>query len=153
MLVVAMEDGNGRSCETSHGLKSVAQGLWGEDVAARLLRGRGWRILERRTRPCRRDRRCEIDIVAFDPKAERIVFVEVKTHASRSAFATRLWGVDQRKRRVLLRACSAWLRDVKWHGNFRFDVVEVYGSCDSATPPQTDHLEGVGLFGQNWRFW
>ena len=145
--------GGARLREMPHGQRSVAQGLWGEEVAARLLRKRGWRILERRARPCRTDRRCEIDIVAFDPRAERVVFVEVKTHASHSPFASRMWGVDCRKRRVLHRACSSWLRNLKWHGRFRFDVVEVYGSCDSATPPQADHLEGVKLFGPNWRFW
>ena len=135
------------------GLGNVAQGKWGEDVASRFLKDRGWRIVGRRVRPCRRDRRCEIDIVAFDPGASRIVFVEVKTHATRSSFANRLWGVDRRKKRVLLRACATWLQHEKWHGNFRFDVVEVYGSRASSQEPRIDHLENVPLFGRNWRFW
>ena len=139
--------------EKSRGLESVAQGNWGEDVASRFLKDKGWRIVGRRVRPCRRDRRCEIDIIAFDPGAGRIVFVEVKAHAARSPFANRLWGVDRRKKRVLLRACATWLQREKWHGNFRFDVVEVYGSRASSLEPAIDHLENVPLFGRNWRFW
>ena len=142
-----------RRDDSAPGWRSVAQGEWGEDVAAGHLAGIGWSILGRRVRPCRRDRRCEIDIVAFDPIAKRIVFVEVKTHAAHSRHATRVWGVDRRKKRVLLRACATWIKRRKWHGNFQFDVVEVYGSHDSAAPPTIDHVENVRLFGDNWRFW
>ena len=137
----------------SRGLESVAQGEWGEGVATRFLKEKGWRIVGRRVRPCRRDRRCEIDIVAFDPDAARVVFVEVKTHRARSPFACRLWGVDRRKKSVLLRACAAWLQHEKWHGNFRFDVVEVFGRRAGSGTPAIDHLENVPLFGRNWRFW
>lgn len=139
--------------DSAPGWRSVRQGEWGEDVAANHLARLGWRILGRRVRPCRLDRRCEIDIVALDPTANRVVFVEVKTHASRSRYATRIWGVDRRKKRVLLRACATWIRRKKWHGNFRFDIVEVYGSHDSAVPLAVDHVENVRLFGDNWRFW
>jgi len=139
--------------DDARGRRSALQGEWGEGVAANFLAGRGWRIIGRRVRPCRLDRRCEIDIVAFEPAANRVVFVEVKTHAVRSRYATRIWGVDRRKKRVLLRACATWIKRSKWHGNFRFDVVEVYGSHDSADPPAIDHVENVRLFGDNWRFW
>ena len=57
----------------------VARGQWGENVAADYLTGQGWRILERNARPCRRDQRCELDIVAFIPSSSQVVFVEVKT--------------------------------------------------------------------------
>ncbi len=131
----------------------VARGQWGEDVAAAYLTGQGWRILERNARPCRRDRRCELDIVAFIPASSQVVFVEVKTHRRHSAWAHRLWAVDRRKKRNLLRASANWLMRRRWHGNCRFDVIEIYGTADAATPPEIDHVTNVPLFPPNWRFW
>lgn len=133
------------------GWESVRQGEWGEEAAARYLRSLGWMILGRRVRPCVSDRRCEIDIVARRPAGGGVVFVEVKTHKRHSDFSTRLWGVDRRKRGVLLRACANWLAHERWLGNYRFDVIEVYGE-EGAGPPEIDHIENVKLFGPNWRF-
>lgn len=131
----------------------VARGQWGENVAADYLTGQGWRILERNARPCRRDQRCELDIVAFVPSASQVVFVEVKTHRRHSAWAHRLWAVDRRKKRNILRASANWLMRHRWHGNCRFDVIEIYGREDVATSPEIDHVTNVPLFPPNWRFW
>jgi len=129
------------------------QGIWGEDVAVSHLERKGWRILGRNVRPCAADRRCEIDIIAFIPSSEKVVFVEVKTHRARSARSTRLWAIDRRKKGVLLRACANWLMRRRWHGGYRFDVVEVYGEKDGPFPPEIDHIENVRLFGPGWRYW
>ena len=80
-----------------------------------------------------------------------VVFVEVKTHRWHSAFAGRLWAVGRRKKRNVLRACANWLIRRKWHGNFRFDVIEVYG--EEGGVPEIDHIENVPLFPPHWRFW
>lgn len=133
--------------------RSVQRGCWGENVAAEHLRRLGWRIVERNARPCRRDRRCELDIVAFVPPERQVVFVEVKTHRRHSSYAGRLWAVDRKKRANLLRASANWLMARKWHGNFRFDVIEVYGDETSGAPPEIDHIANVKLFPPNWRFW
>lgn len=130
---------------------SEARGRWGEGVAGRHLERRGWRILERNSRPCRADRRCEIDLIALAPRENMVVFVEVKTHRRHSAFAGRLWAVGRRKKRNVLRACANWLIRRKWHGNFRFDVIEVYG--EEGGVPEIDHIENVSLFPPHWRFW
>ena len=127
-------------------------GIWGEDTAARHLERRGWSIVGRRVRPCRNDRRCEIDIVAREPDGS-IVFVEVKTHARRSPLASRLWCIDRRKKSNLLRACVNWIMREKWRGRYRFDVIEVYGSCAGPCLPEVDHIENVPLFPRKWRFW
>ena len=58
-----------------------------------------------------------------------------------------------RKKNVLLRACANWLMWKKWHGNFRFDVIEVFGRRTSPRPPEIDHFENVPLFPPKWRFW
>ena len=131
---------------------SEASGRWGEGEAGRFLERRGWRILERNVRPCRADRRCEIDLIAFAPRERMVVFVEVKTHRRHSAFAGRLWAVDRRKKRTLLRACASWLMRRKWHGSFRFDVIEVYG-IEGGGDPEIDHVENARLFPAHWRFW
>ena len=106
---------------------SVQRGCWGENAAAAYLIRMGWRIIGRNVRPCRKDRRRELDIVAYIPKEKQIVFVEVKTHSRHSSYAGRLWAINRRKKSNLLRACASWLAKRKWHGNFRFDVIEVYG--------------------------
>jgi Holliday junction resolvase-like predicted endonuclease len=121
-------------------------------MAVKHLRSRGWRILERNSRPCRRDRRCELDIIAFDPGENKIIFVEVKTHISRQERASRLWGISAVKKKNLLRASANWLMRRHWHGNWRFDVLEVYGKSESYSP-EIDHIENVKLFPPNWRFW
>lgn len=133
--------------------KSVRRGCWGENVAAEHLRRKGWRIVGRNVRPCRRDQRCELDIVAYIPSERQIVFVEVKTHLRHSPYASRLWAVDRRKRANLLRASANWLMTRKWHGNYRFDVIEVYGEETGNAPPEIDHIANVKLFPPNWRFW
>ena len=135
------------------GASTIAVGRWGENVAARHLESLGWRILERNARPCRSDQRCELDVVAFVPGEKRVVFVEVKTHRRRSAWAGRLWAVDQRKKHNILRASANWLMRRRWHGNFRFDVIEIYGGMDGVSPPEIDHVTNVPLFPPNWRFW
>ena len=129
------------------------QGGWGEDVAAEHLKSKGYRVVARNVRPCPDDLRCEIDIIAKSRDGGTVVFVEVKTHAQCKERDHRLAGVDKRKKRVLLRACANWVTRNRWHGDFRFDVVEVWGSKADAAPPRIDHVENVPLFGPNWRFW
>ena len=131
---------------------AVARGRWGEDAAAAFLAARGWTVRERSARPCALDQRCEIDLVIQSRDKRAVVFVEVKTHRARSPRAGRLWRVNRRKKNVLLRACTNWILRKKWHGNFRFDVVEVYGT-PAGGPPEIDHVENVPLFPPKWRFW
>ena len=136
----------------ARGMESVEQGRWGERAAEKFLRRKGWRVLGRNVRPCPRDLRCEIDLI-FRTREGGVVFVEVKTHKAHTDWAPRLAGVDKRKKDVLLRACANWLMRNRWHGDFRFDVVEVWGDRSAAAAPEIDHVEDVRLFNANWRFW
>ena len=129
----------------------VRNGTWGEDVAAEHLRRSGFQIVDRNTCPAAKDRRLEIDIVAWDPKSDAMVFVEVKQHATMSPYSRRLSRVDRRKKENLRRACNAWRRTNKWRGCFRFDVIEVYGTPDGGRPV-IDHIERVNLFADRERF-
>lgn len=129
----------------------VRNGIWGEAVAVEHLRRAGFQIVDRNSCPVARDRRLEIDIVAWDPKSDAMVFVEVKQHAALSPHCGRLSRVNRRKRLNLRRACNAWRRLNKWHGDFRFDVIEVYGTPDGGRPV-VDHIEKVNLFVDPRRF-
>lgn len=135
------------------GAENAKRGQWGEAVAEAFLRRRGWILVERNARPCTGDQRCEIDLIVRSRDRMTIVFVEVKTHLGKSNRAGRLWRINQRKRNILLRACTNWILKNKWHGNFRFDVVQVYGDHGGVDAPEIDHVENVQLFPSKWRFW
>lgn len=130
----------------------VTHGAWGEDVAVEFLRVHGYDILDRNVRPCSRDKRLEIDVVAYDKMYDVITFVEVKQHAKHSPYARRMQSVDRRKKDLLRRACRSWLAREKWRGGYRFDVIEVFGSPDSGSRAEIDHIPGVQLFERSGRF-
>jgi putative endonuclease len=95
-------------------------GADGERAAERLLRARGYTIIERNFR-CARG---EIDLIALHRRC--VVFVEVKTRRGGDARAP-FDAVDARKQRQIVRAAEFYLaarrlidRDV------RFDVVSVW---------------------------
>ena len=129
----------------------VAHGQWGEDVAVEMLRLEGYLIVDRNSHPCPWDRRLEIDIVAYDKKADAMVFVEVKQHARHSRGESRLRSITRAKMTNLRKAFNAWRRGNRWFGAYRFDVIEVYGEPGSSRP-EVDHIERVALFGPRERF-
>ena len=114
-------------------------GAAAEAAAARWLeRERGFRVIARNWRnPA--DRREEIDLVARD--GEVLVFVEVKARA-RGALVPGYHAVDLRKKRVLRRAATAYLRSLgRSPRTFRLDVVEVATSIfDAACGGPTEKL-------------
>ena len=129
---------------------ALVHGDWGEDVAARFLRCAGYEIIERNSHPVKKDKRLDIDIVAYDRRNDAMVFVEVKQHSDHSPFEKRLRSVDNNKKRNLLRACNWWRRVNSWSGSFRFDVVEVFGKPGGKS--EVDHIPHVRLFPQRERF-
>jgi len=129
----------------------VEHGVWGETKAVEYLRRRGYEIIDRNSRPYARDERLEIDIVAYDPSREALVFVEVKQHATHSTWERRLRSVDREKKRNLRLVCNAWRHVNRWDGGYRFDVIEIYGSPEYGEP-EIDHVENVRLFVNAERF-
>ncbi len=130
--------------ETSN--TGVAHGAWGETMAVRFLRQRGYEIRARNVRPCRWDRRLEIDIVAYDKRHDILVFVEVKQHKTRSIYACRLQSITKHKKELLRKACRAYLARTHWQAAYRFDVIEVFGVPEAKELPVLDHIERVPLF-------
>lgn len=95
-----------------------ALGAQGEARAAAHLESRGYRIIDRNVRAGG----VELDLVATRGRA--VVFVEVKTRASRR-HGSPVLAVDERKQRRIARGAAAWLHD---HPRMRarrvrFDVI------------------------------
>ena len=99
-------------------------GRYGEDVAAKFLKEKGFRILDRN----RHEGRNEIDVIAEN--REFIVFVEVKARKATGSYTydygTPADAVTPAKRRRTVEAARAYLYKSKTEKSPRFDVIEVY---------------------------
>jgi putative endonuclease len=106
----------------------------GEDLAARHLERRGYRILARRLRL----RRGEIDLVA--ERGDLVVFVEVKTRRT-GTFGAPAEAVDRHKAERLRRAVELVRRQRRELDGrpCRIDVVEV--SWPDGEEPRIEHIE------------
>ncbi len=94
-------------------------GRTGEDLAFKLLKKKGYRILERNYK----SPLGEIDIIAREGKT--LVFVEVKTRST-ADFGTAKWAVDPRKqRKVSMVALDYLKRNSLLEQPARFDVVAI----------------------------
>lgn len=120
-------------------------GEWGEKIAEKLLRRKGYRILGRRVRVGPHD---EIDLVARDGQV--LVIVEVKARKS-EAFGRPEAAVDVRKRQALSRAAVHYVQRL---GNpavcLRFDVVEVVGE-EGESEPDVRHIENAFSLDRRFR--
>lgn len=125
----------------------LRSGEWGEQLAARMLRRKGYRIEGRRVLSGHRG---EIDLIVR--KKKTLVFVEVKTRANEQ-FGSPVSAVNAHKRKMLQRAACAYLRKQKVLPDFfRFDVVEVIGTPQSGAK-EIRHLENVFQMPDNFTRW
>jgi putative endonuclease len=96
-----------------------AFGELGERIAERWLRGRGWRVMQRRFRSGHRD----IDLVV--ERDGLVAFVEVKARRG-DRFGDPVEAVNWRKQKELGRSARVW---IDRHGRameaYRFDVIGV----------------------------
>ena len=109
-------------------------GNFGEERAARYLRRRGYRIVERNFR-CRQG---EIDLIAEGRGF--LVFVEVKLRKD-ERFAEAREFVTAAKQRRILAAAQLWLTQHETDRQPRFDVVEVYAPQGEKGPVRIEHIE------------
>jgi putative endonuclease len=113
-------------------------GALGERLAADHLERAGMRVLTRNWR-CRYG---ELDLIAVDPAAKTVVFVEVKTRTSEQ-FGGLAEAVTPAKVRRLRRLAGIWLagQDTGWAA-IRIDVIGV--RFGRRRTPEITHLEGIG---------
>ena len=102
--------------------ENKARGNLGERAAARYLRHRLYRILERNWFFYHK----EIDIIAR--RGDTLVICEVKTrsHDELSPYGPASRAVDAQKRRNLLIAARGYAKKIGWAKSIRMDVIEVY---------------------------
>ncbi len=106
--------------------KQQKVGLQGEDLAARYLLDKGYRIIERNWRFSR----AEIDIIAFH--GDLLVFVEVKTR-SYDYYGPPEAFVDEKKEALMADAAYRFIDHIDHQGEVRFDIVSILLN-DSARP-------------------
>lgn len=125
-------------------LRRYNAGERGEGLAETFLqKEKGFVIVARNWRNPS-DRREEIDLVAND--GATLVFVEVKARSA-GAMVPGYFAVNKRKKRVLLRACTTYLRRLRpMPRTFRLDVVEVELPADPNAPPRILHFANIPLF-------
>jgi putative endonuclease len=113
-------------------------GALGERLAAEHLTKLGLRIVVRNWR-CRYG---ELDVVAVDPVADTVVFVEVKTRSG-DGYGGLAQAVTAQKARRLRRLAAIWLaaQDQRWAA-VRIDVIGV--RIGRRRTPELTHLQGVG---------
>ena len=99
-------------------------GQWGEEQAARYLKRKGYRILERNF-SCRFG---EIDLIVSD--RDYIVFGEVKTRKN-DTFAEAKEYVHAAKQQRVRSTAMFWLAAHDTELQPRFDVIEIYGMADT----------------------
>ncbi len=114
--------------------ENEALGRRGEDLAARLLRGAGYRILSRNWRAGR----YELDLVGA--LGDEVVFVEVKTRRPGPQCASE--AVTPLQRLNIRRAAAAWMRaHPRVGGSFRFDLVAV--TWPRSGGPRVEYIPGA----------
>lgn len=110
-------------------------GLWGEELAAKYLRKKHYKIVASGYRT----RFGEIDLIAENRK--NLVFVEVKLRKN-DDFAMAREFVDMKKRQRIRTAASQYLTQNPTELQPRFDVIEIYAPQGAETKnPIINHME------------
>jgi putative endonuclease len=106
-------------------------GASGEHRAAEFLLAKNWRLLASRYRAGQD----EIDLIAFDPQFQELVFVEVKTRAKATLVAPEE-ALNGRKLAALTRAVNHYLKAHPQNYDYRFDLITVL-------PDKIQHFENI----------
>ena len=119
------------------GQDSRRKGRWGEELAAKYLRDKGYSISAANWR-CRLG---EVDLIAED--GTYLCFVEVKLRKS-AAYGSAAEFVDRRKQDKLRRTAMLYLSGHPTELQPRFDVIEIYAPQGEHTvKPEIIHLENA----------
>lgn len=118
----------------------LREGRIGESAAARYLKRKGYRIVERNFVSGKN----EIDIIA--KSKDRTVFCEVKTRVQKfgepTPFGPPSAAVTEEKQRHLFSAATTYMKRNRDDTHYRFDVIEVYLSS-SLRAEHIQHIENA----------
>lgn len=119
------------------------RGKFGEDLAAEHCRTQlGYRVIARNW-SYNRD---ELDMVCRD--GEVLVFIEVRAR-SEDALVSGYYSVNKRKKEILRRVCTNYLRQLKKPPkHFRFDIIDV--SISKKGYGKVRHYPNVPLFSKHF---
>ena len=95
-------------------------GRSGERIARSHLKHLGYRVEGQNRRVGKHD---EVDLIAFDPADDALVFVEVKSRSAHSEDFHPELNMDPRKRHALSRAARRYVRDTEYDGGYRMDLL------------------------------
>lgn len=93
----------------------------GEALAEKYLLRIGYEIREKNVR-LGRD---EIDMIAFDPVDQALVFVEVKTRTKKSLEFGPEMDAHPRKLAKIRRSARRWVSDRNYEGGYRLDLIYI----------------------------
>ena len=132
-----------KTAEPAH----LKTGKWGERLAVRHLKSKGWKILGERVRVGKHD---ELDIIADNGQA--MVFVEVKTRKNEN-YGRPFSAVNREKKKRLSRAAVAYLKKKNTKPDYiRFDVIEVVGEPEGDAP-EIRHIENAFQLDRAYHLW
>lgn len=116
-------------------------GQIGEDIAAKYLKKKGYKILDRNYCNTLGRRLGEIDIIAR--RNGEIVFVEVKTRILQEKTVLPEENINPAKLHKLSKIANAYIKSNKlWDGPFHFDAISVlYDEVEKKA--QVRHLENI----------
>lgn len=107
-------------------------GKEGENLALAHLLNKGFMLLERNWKYGQK----EVDLIMKDQDA--IVFVEVKTR-KQTAYGFPEEFVDMKKQSNLVHVASAWMDQMEYEGEIRFDIVTLLQKKGSS--PTINHIQ------------
>ena len=110
-------------------------GNWGEELAVRYLRSKGYTIRDRNWRSGHR----ELDVVALTDDMSTIVFVEVKTRDSDDVTLPEQ-AVDRRKIRSIGYVANSYIKQNNLVLDTRFDIITIIGNEGDGSL-RVEHLE------------
>ena len=131
-------------------------GIIGEEEAAKMLKDKGFKILEHNWRMAH----LEVDLIAENK--EMIVFVEVKARTTTYGDKKPEEYVDENKKRRVLAAGNAYIKFHKIEKTPRFDIIGIIVDPNSNEITYRNHIEDAfqpstravykGTFNGNWEW-
>lgn len=100
-------------------------GSRGEEVANAFLQTIGLRVVDRNVRLGKK----EIDIIAYDPVEQTIVFIEVKSQARAHEDFYPEMNLRWQQKETLKLAAENWLAEMECENFYRFDLLTVINNA------------------------